>query len=252
MVTVSDLRACGWPVTDGFLDGLSDYERDFVRLEFTGRRTLDYYRQRVRYLSFDGMDRVLDAGCGMGQWSVALSECNGAVVGVDLMPGRLDVARRLAESMRRTNITFQEGTLEKLPFPSASFDGIFCYGVFMFTHMPITLGQFARLLKPGGKLYLNANSYGWYVHLLRDVPWNRRPAMRMIWNTLRGREQSIVVGERWLRKRLTEHGFDVVMLDVEGDASFEAQPATPKPERGYQSRYWGLRAILEATAIRRQ
>jgi len=247
----SELEACGWSVPEDFLDGLSDYERDFIRLEFTGRRTHQYYLDRLRYLDFCGMERVLDAGCGMGQWSVALAAHNALVFGVDLNAGRLALAKRLAAAMGCGNTAFQRARLEALPYPAKTFDGIFCYGVFMFTYMPRTLVEFARILKPGGKLYVNANSFGWYIHLLRDVPWNRRPALGIIKNTLLRRKQAIIVSERWLRARLDEHGFDVVAVDSEGDVSFSEHPSPPQPEPGYQRRYLGVRAIIEAAALRR-
>ncbi|MCS6947722.1 MAG: class I SAM-dependent methyltransferase [Steroidobacteraceae bacterium] len=251
MVTVRDLNAAGWPVPRDFLDGLSDYEREFIRLEFTGQRTKAYYNDRLRYLGLVGSRRVLDAGCGMGQWALALSECNELVVGIDLNATRLGLARRLASASGRQNLMFCRGRLESLPLRDREFDAIFCYGVFMFTYMPQTLAEFKRVMKPGGRLYLNANSVGWYVHLLRDVPWNRKAAIGMIWNTMLGRHRAVVVTEGRLRKLLAANDFDVLVVGCEGDTSFLDRPASPKPPPGYQRRYWGMRAILEVLAIRR-
>lgn len=251
MVSVETIRACGWNVRADFLDGLSEYERDFVRLEFTGRRTRAYYESRVAYHAITGCELVLDAGCGMGQWSVALAGSNRRVYGIDLNEGRIHVGRRLVNSLDLRNIHLDRGSIEAIQFPSSTFDAVFCYGVFMFTDMPRSLSEFSRVLRPGGKLYLNANSYGWYVHLLRDVPWNRKPALGIIKNTLLGRTRAVIVSERWLRNLLNQAGFDVVQLACEGQTSFESSPKFPKPEAGYQERYWGMRSMLEVCAVRR-
>jgi len=252
MVTIDILRAHGWQVPDDLLENVSDYERDFMRLEFTGQRTFDYYRRRIAYLGLTGLDRVLDAGCGMGQWALALAEFNGQVEGIDLNEGRLAIGRRLLAAQEKSNVSLSKGSIEASNFPSEHFDAVFCYGVFMFTDMPRTLAEFHRVLKPGGKLYVNANSFGWYVHLLRDVPWNRRPALGIIMNTLLRRKRAIIVSEPWLRARLREAGFDVRMIACEGETTFRDNVIDiEKPEPGYARSYWGLRAMLEAVAVKR-
>ncbi len=252
MVTIDMLRSHGWQVPDDLLENMSEYERDFMRLEFTGQRSFDYYCQRIDYLGFSDMSRVLDAGCGMGQWALALAEFNDYVEGIDLNEGRLEIGKRLIASRVKQNVNLANGSVEALNFPSNYFNAVFCYGVFMFTDMPRTLREFHRVLKPGGKLYLNANSFGWYVHLLRDVPWNRRPALGIIKNTFLRRKRNIIVSEGWLRSRLCAAGFEIHTLGCEGETTFRKNGEFKvKPEPGYSRAYWGLRAILEVIATKR-
>jgi len=250
MVTIDMLVNCGWPVNDNFLIGLSDYERDFLRLEFTGIRTRQYYADRIKYHGLTGNSFVLDAGCGMGQWTSALSLEKSKVIGRDLNQGRLEVGRKLLESLHIKNTQLFLGDIENINYPDNTFDLVFCYGVFMFTEMPKTLSEFARVLRPGGKLYLNANSFGWYVHLVRDVPWNRKPALRIIKNTILGDTKSIIVRENWLRKILRESNFEIVSLGTEGSTSFlkEGERDT-KPLPGYKEYYLGLRSMIEICAV---
>jgi SAM-dependent methyltransferase len=251
MVTVETLAAAGWRWPAQAVAGLSPYEHKFVELEFLRPRTLDYYLERLDYLGLTRGARVLDAGCGMGQWSIALSRRYGEVAGIDADARRIELAQSLAANMDARNCVFRVGNLEALPYPDAHFDAVFCYGVFMFTRMPATLREFHRVLKPNGRFYLNANSWGWYAHLLKDVPWNRRAALRYIGNTLLARDQNIVVTERWLRRALANAGLTPLQIDVEGACAFQQAPPASRPASGYPARHFGLRAIIEAIGYRR-
>ncbi|WP_104721203.1 class I SAM-dependent methyltransferase [Helicobacter mesocricetorum] len=120
------------------------------------------YVKRIEALGFVGKEKVLDAGCGMGQWTYILSQYNKAVVGVDCSEHRIKIAKYL--NRQRENVVFSQEFLEKLSFDSQFFDAIFCYGVFMFTDMQKTLEVFKRVLKPDGIIFLNFNNIGHYVH----------------------------------------------------------------------------------------
>ena len=161
------IHKAGWNFPPELWATLGDYEKNFAVLELDGIKTPGYYQDRLAALDFKRRGRVLDAACGMGQWANALASLGNEVVGVDLMQSRIDVARALTAAQGNA-CQFQTGSIEKLPFETASFDGVFCYGAFMFTAMPVTLGEFARVLKPGGRLYLNGNTWGWYAHLILD------------------------------------------------------------------------------------
>lgn len=256
-LTDSDLErihAAGWNFPPDLWSTLSDYEKSFAVLEFAGIKTPNYYRERLTALEFVGRGRVLDAACGMGQWANALAELGNEVEGVDLMESRIDVAKAL--SVAQGNYChFQTGSIENLPFSDCSFDGVFCYGAFMFTAMPITLREFARVLKPGGRLYLNGNTWGWYAHLIfdrgvKDGNYSLiRAALRLIARTLVGRSSQIVITERWLRKKLHEAGFSVLALEAEGIVSLGAV-RTNLPSPAYPPTFYGMRSIIETVAER--
>jgi ubiquinone/menaquinone biosynthesis C-methylase UbiE len=136
-------------------------ERDIwqARLEF--ERGMDYYRRRVEAIGFTGHARVLDAACGYGQWTVVLSEQNQWVDGIDCNPGGLEIARDASQSAWRENTAFCQGDLQALPYGDACFDVVFCYGALMLTQEDLTLAELARVLKPGGKIYICSDGPQW-------------------------------------------------------------------------------------------
>lgn len=248
------VAAAGWRLPPWLPPMLSPYERDFMRIEMTGQRTRDYYARRLQMIGFAGGERVLDAACGIGQWSLALAENYRHVEGVDINPGRLLVARALAAEQGRSNCTFAYAPLEQLPQADGSFDAIFCYGAFMFTDMPRTLREFRRVLKPGGRVYLNANSTGWYAHLLIDRGLKKRSlsmvrsALTMIRRTLWGHTSQIVVRESWLVRELQRAGLKVHALGAEG--TLQLTPGVVPVPAAYPPKYYGRTSILELVAER--
>lgn len=249
------IKEAGWVFPESVWICLSDDEKRFVIHEFTGNRSFDYYVRRLEAIGFKGMERVLDAACGMGQWAMALSALNQFVEGVDINIGRLLVSKSLAESMVRTNCAFRYAFLESLPFDPESFDAIFCYGTFMFTHMPMTLYEFSRILKPGGKLYLNANTIGWYAHLLIDRGFKNkdfsivRNVFGIITRTFAGKKRNIIVSKRWLQKQIEISGLEIISMGLEGEITIRNH--LEKPEPAYPQKLYGMPTIIEVLAKKR-
>lgn len=93
---------------------------------------------------------VLDAGCGMGRFAEVAAKYGATVVGVD-MSVAVDVAQQNLRAW--SNVHLLQAALERLPFPPATFDLIYSFGVLH--HTPdarrVFLGL-APLLKPGGRM----------------------------------------------------------------------------------------------------
>src|SRR5687768_14024627 len=68
--------------------------------------------------------RLLDCGCGPGSitFGLAAAVAPGEVVGIDLDPGSIDVARQQAAEQRMANVRFEVANIYVLPFPAGSFD----------------------------------------------------------------------------------------------------------------------------------
>jgi SAM-dependent methyltransferase len=110
--------------------------------------------------------RVLDLGCGAGRDVYALAQmvgADGGVVGVDMTPAQLDVAKAHqawhAEKFGFDNVAFHHGFIEKLddlPLEPESFDVIVSNCVInLATDKEAVLRGAYRLLKPGGEMYFS-------------------------------------------------------------------------------------------------
>ncbi|MGD0232120.1 MAG: DVU_1556 family methyltransferase [Syntrophorhabdales bacterium] len=94
---------------------------------------------------------ILDAGCGTGATCRRLRDDHGmAVCGVDISQSLLGGAHAQDSSLR-----LARASLESLPFPGATFDGILCECVLSHTAAARALEELARVLKPKGFLVLS-------------------------------------------------------------------------------------------------
>jgi SAM-dependent methyltransferase len=118
----------------------------------SAERTAEIARLAVA-LDLHHGSRVLDAGCGSGQWSIAFATLGCAVTAQDLSPVMIDRARMHA-SDRNLAITLRTGDVSALPDPAATFDAVYARVVLQFVpDPPAVLREFRRVLKPGGRLF---------------------------------------------------------------------------------------------------
>ncbi len=92
--------------------------------------------------------KVLDAGCGPGVDSAYMSAKGFEVVGVDLSSQMIELARK-----KSPNTKFLQSDLREIDFESENFDGVLAsYSLIHIPKkdMPKTVGNFFKLLKPGG------------------------------------------------------------------------------------------------------
>ena len=134
--------------------------------------------------------RVLDVGCGGGLLAEALTREGAAVVGVDLAPGMIEVARlHAAESALAIDYRLAEAAA-LLPAERDGFDIVTCME--MLEHVPQPadmLGSLAALVRPGGTLFvstLNRNLRSFLLaivageYLLKLLPRGTHEYQRLI------------------------------------------------------------------------
>lgn len=217
------------------------------------------YEDRLRAIKFHDMETVLDAGCGFGQWSVALSGLNHNVYAFDSHRGRVSALNDIIRLKDLKNIYPSIQSIELLNYEDQCFDAIFCYGVIMFADHRKVIPEFYRVLKPGGKLYICTNGLGWYIYNLiethnsSDNFDSRKMAAETIDNTLRffhsghkDFEGQICVPSSIMIKELKRFGFDIMAYGSEG--SINLSDVSIKPF--FIGEYLGYEGVYEILALK--
>lgn len=109
--------------------------------------------QTLRVAKIRSGERVLDLATGTGITAIAARERGAQVTGVDLTPELIGVARNKARDAGFSDIHFQEGDAEALPFADASFDVVVSTCGHMFApDQPKVAAELARVTRPGGRV----------------------------------------------------------------------------------------------------
>jgi SAM-dependent methyltransferase len=105
------------------------------------------------HITEDHQHLDIAAGTGEPGLSIARLAPKGRVVLTDLAPEMLAVAARRARTQGIANIDTRVCSADDLPFDDATFDGVSVrFGYMFFPDMAKATAEFARVLKPGGRL----------------------------------------------------------------------------------------------------
>ncbi len=95
---------------------------------------------------------LLDAGCGPGHWTAHLRQLGHDARGVDQVPGFIELA-----GTAHPDVPFATGNIDALDEPDDTYGGVLAW-YSLIHHEPETihrpLGEFARVLRPGGRLLI--------------------------------------------------------------------------------------------------
>jgi arsenite methyltransferase len=101
---------------------------------------------------------ILEVGCGVGATASYLARKLGCrVMGVDIRPSMIERAQeRAARAKVEDRVEFKVADATDLAFDHASFDVVLAESVTTFIeHKAAAIGEYARVLKPGGRVGLN-------------------------------------------------------------------------------------------------
>jgi 2-polyprenyl-3-methyl-5-hydroxy-6-metoxy-1,4-benzoquinol methylase len=119
----------------------------------------------VRCLPAVPRGRLLDVGCGSGEWLLAMRQRGWTVEGIDFDESAVKLARL-------KGLKAEWGSLEQQGYPDACFDAVTLNHVIEHVPDPVrTLAECARILKPKGKLVLFTPNNASLSHRLFKEHW---------------------------------------------------------------------------------
>jgi 2-polyprenyl-6-hydroxyphenyl methylase/3-demethylubiquinone-9 3-methyltransferase len=129
--------------------------------ELASPRVQQYLEAEIRHLisRIKPQDKVLELGCGYGRVAFRLAGTASQVVGIDVAPGSIAAARRLAEPGSRCAFHCMDAL--DLQFEDASFDIVACVqnGICAFrVDEKSLLAEALRVARPGGRVLFSSYS----------------------------------------------------------------------------------------------
>jgi 2-polyprenyl-3-methyl-5-hydroxy-6-metoxy-1,4-benzoquinol methylase len=145
--------------------------------------------------------RLLDVGCGSGEWLRGMRELGWQVEG-------LDFDKEAVSAARQQGLTVHWGTLAAQRFPDACFDAVALHHVI--EHVPDPLGllkECRRILKPRGSLVLaTPNNQSWGHRIFKEH-----------WRGLEPPRHLHLMSPSAMRRFLTDAGFMEVAIKTYND-----------------------------------
>jgi ubiquinone/menaquinone biosynthesis C-methylase UbiE len=179
---------------------------------------LDGLERYLRHLPSQSQARVLDAGCGSGAMCrlIASRHPGFEVTGLDLNSAYVAYARDRSRADGLGNLRFEQGDLQALPLPAASFDAVWSRFVLYFLPRPeAALAEFKRVIRPTGSVVIFLHNWSTLINYPEDAH-------------LRDRQQRVFAGIADMRlaqkmpSMLTAAGFHDVSVEIELDPVYTA------------------------------
>lgn len=199
--------------------------------ETEGQQFPAYYDEFYKLAQIKPGSRVLDIGCGRGEFVIFCALQGAIATGVDYSADAIEIAKDLKELVAKgrgdnsiaQRSTFRQADAKSLPFPDGEFDVVVSRAVVEHLHqweLLQVLQECKRVLRPNGTLVIATHPNIWYrnygfpivCNLKRLLPLLRRASGEetVSDNPHAERESGLHVNEQSilsLRKTLKEAGF---------------------------------------------
>jgi SAM-dependent methyltransferase len=144
-------------------DGKEHGKWDLDDFFASGRATIDSLWQTATALGLPKYRRLgLDFGCGIGRLTRPLGEHLDEVIGLDVSPSMIELAKRYHRDFGRLTFSIHQ-TKNLESFAGGSFDTVCCLLVLQHLQSDEAIGsyiqEFIRVLAPGGMLLLQLPDY---------------------------------------------------------------------------------------------
>lgn len=162
-------------------------------------------RRTAYFISYGAMEagkKVLEIGCGTGIFTGKIGQSGAAVVGVDISPDFINLAKNKVQA---PNITFRIEDVQSLSFPDNEFDTVIGSSVLHHLELVPALKEIKRVLKPGGRLVITEpNMMNPQIMIQKNILWIKK---------LMGDSPGETAFFRWaLKKVLLKTGFEKVHI----------------------------------------
>ena len=244
-------------LTDLVLDNDLILDKEFLKRQYLVG-DFERFNKRLSQIGFCGGLNFLDFGSGFGQWSIAASELNSKVFSVELDSRRSGFIKELTKQLEIENLRV-ENNLDFALKENIFFDFIFLYSVIPYCDYRILIPKLIHLLKPGGRLYLNANDIGYIIqNLLEPIPGSefdrKMCGLRCLKNTIiysEGSTNSLEIDWKdglWVSaneiKSLVNKSGGIVVHSG-GEGTFRVENCLEVLDPFFQSEYKGITAVFE-------
>lgn len=150
--------------------------------------------------------KLLEAGCGIGNWVVVFSKFGYNVTGIEISKERLEIARKNCKKYK-VKARLIHGDIKKMPFKNESFDVIFCHGVV--EHFPDSekgVKELYRVLRKNGKALISVPNKITFFEINKKLQILLGKILhKKVWAS--GYERSF--SKNQFKKILTDNGFKI-------------------------------------------
>lgn len=110
------------------------------------------------FFAFRPGERVLDAGCGNGDYTVLALEKGVRISAFDLARNMITCTQKRLERLELSTEMLMQSSVVAIPFRDSTFDVVLCLAVLNHVpiiELPLALSEISRVLHAGGRAYLN-------------------------------------------------------------------------------------------------